>query len=267
MKKRIISALVAILLIASAVSMAACGQDTYSQLADKGYTLKVNYDVGGADVGGKKITTIVEVFNPDQAISVDGKSGFYLLPLDSDDRDSSDVIYELEKYDNNKKYFLVGWYRERTPRVDENGQALDCYGLPVSETGREQGYIYSGLWDFENDLLSPEEFDENGDFYLYAAWAPRFTYEIYVMNENGEFDLETSLYQLKLEYPDIEKGRMKDYPEISGKTFNAAYLDEEMTSLITGNIDMTETYMDFEKGINTSTVIKIYATYSVNETE
>lgn len=243
MKKTTIRVLAVVMLIALlAMSMAACSTDTYSQLADKGYTLKVIYDVGEADVGGKEITTIVEVFNPDKAIAIGGENGFYLLPLDSDDR-KDDVRYELEKYDkDNRNLFLVGWYKERTEG--------------------ENGYTYSGLWDFKKDLLSLDEFDENGDFYLYAAWAPRVTYEFYAKNEAGEFELKGSAYKLKLEYPDVKNAQMKDYPESKGKTFEGAYWDEAMTAPITGDIDARDMYVDYEKGIVTTTVVKIYVAYS-----
>lgn len=272
MKKRIFSAIAAILLIASAVSMAACGGDTYSQLANKGYTLKVSYDVSGADVGGKQITNIVEIYSSDNAVEVDGKKGFYLLPLD-DDKRGSDVLYELEKYDEDAtQFFLVGWYKQRENRVDENGNALDYYGRPTSETKREQGYTFSGLWNFDEDLLSVDDFDENGDFNLYAAWAPRFTYEFYTVSGEGELQLIKTLEsKLVLNYPVYRESRgsfdMKDYPTIDGMTFEGAYFDEAMTSPITGNIDGRDILVDYEKGIITSNVIRIYVTYSETASE
>ena len=262
MKKRLFSALFAIILTAAAVSMAGCAEDVYGDLADEGYTLKVVYDAGGADIGNKEMT-IVEVYNPSQAVTVDGKTGIYLLAL-NDERRNVDVRYDLEKFDDaGNKYYLAGWYRERTPRVNEQGEALDCFGVPVSQSGREQGYVYSGYWDFEKDLLETDV----SEITLYAAWTPRFTYEFYAMDDSGEYALIGSVSnKLALNYPveDTKNGgyKMKDYPSIEGKLFEGAYFDEAMTDAVGGNINGQDMFIDYEKGITVTNTVKIFVQYS-----
>lgn len=260
MKKRIITIIMSVILIASAMSMAACtGGDVYSDLAEDGFTVKVRYDAGGAVVNETQNVTIVEVFNKDDIVTKNGKSGIKLLAPDDSRR--GEGVFKLAKADNDNNYFSPGWYRERTLRVNEKGEALDAYGELVSVSGREQGYVYSGRWDFENDLLDPSTL-ENGELTLYAAWIPFYTYEIYAENESGELELINSVKKLDMNFPvwNERTGKidMKDMPKVKGKTFYEAFSDEDMTSVLTGSIDGDNTYVDLEKGIGTETVVKIY---------
>ena len=267
MKKRIISVIMSVVLIASAMSMASCtGGDVYSDLADAGFTVKVRYDAGGAVVNETQNVTIVEVFNKDDIVTKNGKSGIKLLSPDDSRR--GEGVFKIAKADNDNNYFSPGWYRERTLRVNEKGEALDAYGELVSVSGREQGYVYSGRWDFENDLLDPESL-EDGELTLYAAWVPFFTYEIYAQNESGEFELINSVKKLDMNFPvwNERSGKidMKDMPKVKGKTFAGAFSDEDMTVALVGSIDGDHTYVDLEKGIGNATVVKIYTTWMDGE--
>ena len=171
MKNKMKRIIAAVALIALAMSLAACANGTiYDRLADDGYTVKVRYDAGNAFVNDTQNVTIVEVFNEDDVVTNSaGKTGIALLS--PDDKIRGEGVFRLSKVDGTNNYFQIGWYRERTPVVDANGNALDVFGVPVSESKREQAYIYSGKWDFDKDVVDPASLT-NGEMVLYAAWAP-----------------------------------------------------------------------------------------------
>ena len=260
MKKRIISALLATILTVFSVSMVACAGTVYEELANEGYTVKVTYDAGGAEINETQSVTIVEVFNASDVITRGGKTGIALLA--PEDTKRGEGVFKLTKSDEATLYYQVGWYTERELRVGKNGEALDIFGVPVSESGREQGYVYSGKWDFEKDLIDPNAL-ENGEFTLYAAWIPAFTYEFYSENESGNFEKigsVTNKFQIK--YPKWNDRKetfdMNDFPKVEGKVFEGAYLDEAMTVSVDGNLDGRVKFIDNEKGIIDSPTVKIY---------
>lgn len=261
MKRRIFLIIFAIMLVACAMSMAACANgDIYEDLAKDGYTVKIKYDAGGAVVNETQNVTIVEVFNEgDVVTTAEGKTGIKLLSPDDSRR--GEGVFRLAKSDGENNYFSPGWYTSRTPRVDGDGQPLDAYGVRTSVSGREQGYVYSGRWNFEKDVVDPKSL-ENGEMTLYAAWIPFFTYEFYSDNGSGEFELIGSVKKLDLKLPEWNErtGKLKnsDMPQIEGKTFKAAYLDREMTDIINENVDGDTLFIDYEKGIATQSTVRIY---------
>lgn len=265
MKNKIIRTLAAVVLIAMAMSLAACGKgDIYESLADEGYTVRVRYDASGAFVNETQNVTIVEVFNENDVVTTpEGKTGIALLAPDDPIR--GEGVFKLSKIDGTNNYFQIGWYRERTPVVDGNGNPLDVFGIPVSESKREPAYTYSGKWDFEKDVIDPASLTD-GEMTLYAAWAPFFTYEFYSQNESGVFEKIGSKQKLTLQIPKVSattgKVSMNDFPRMSGKVFASAYLDEAMTEVINANLDGRVRYVDSEKGIATEHVIKIYVTWT-----
>lgn len=270
MKNRIMKRIIAaVALIALAMSLAACANgNIYDRLADDGYTVKVRYDAGNAFVNDTQNVTIVEVFSEDDVVTNSaGKTGIALLS--PDDKLRGEGVFRLSKVDGKNNYFQIGWYRERTPVVDANGNALDVFGVPVSESKREQAYIYSGKWDFDKDVVDPASLT-NGEMILYAAWAPFFTYEFYSQNEAGEFVKIGSKQKLTLEIPKVNEATgsvtMKDFPKVEGKVFAAAYLDETLTQEITANLDGRTVFVDAEKGIATTNVVKVYITWTQEET-
>jgi hypothetical protein len=163
MKKTIKTIVAAILLIASAMSLAACGkQNIYDSLADDGYTVKVRFDASGAYVNDTQNVSIVEVYNEEDAVTNSaGKTGVALLAPDDPLRKTAQ--FKLAKIDGTYNYFQIGWYRERTPIVDANGNQLDVFGELVSESKREPAYTYSGKWDFANDVVT-------GNLDLVSKW-------------------------------------------------------------------------------------------------
>ena len=265
MKNKIKRTIAAALLIAFAMSLAACGNgNIYDDLADEGYTVRVRFDAGGAFVNNTQNVTIVEVFNEDDVVTNSaGKTGIAILAPDDSIR--GEGIFKLSKIDGTNNYFQIGWYRERMPVVDENGNPLDVFGVPTAESKREQAYTYSGKWDFDKDVIDPASLTD-GEMTLYAAWAPFFTYEFYSQNESGVFEKIGSKQKLTLLVPKVSestgKVTMNDFPKVSGKVFASAYMDEGLTEQISGNIDGRALFVDHEKGVATENVIKIYITWS-----
>ena len=264
MKKRLLTTIITVILAVFAVSMTACGNtDVYGGLKEDGYDVKVRFDACGGVVNDTQNVTIVEVFSSDESVTLNGKTGVRLL--DPTDPIRGDGVFKLAKNDEKYRYFQAGWYRERTLRTDAQGNALDSFGELVSVSGREQGYVYSGKWDFDNDLVTSADLTD-GEITLYAAWIPFFNYEFYSADESGELSLIGSVRKLTLEYPKWndrkQEYNMKDFPSLEGKVFAGAYLDEAMTREITENFDGREFFVDYEKGIVESDTVKIYVKWT-----
>ena len=260
MNKRLIMTISVALLIALSMSLAACGvKDVYKDLAQDGYSVKVRFEPCGAIVNETQNVTIVEVYNKDDIVTVNGKSGIKLLA--PDDQRRGDAVFKLAMNDGENNYFSPGWYRERTLRVNEKGEPLDAYGVPTAVSGREQGYVYSGRWDFDSDVVDPDAL-ENGEFTLYSAWIPFFTYEIYNVDESAECELIKKVNKLDFTFPEWNertgKIKMNDMPKVSGKTFLSAYSDIAMTDAFDGVIDGDSAFVDLERGIATNTTVKVY---------
>ena len=254
MKKTIKTIVAAILLIAFAMSLAACGNKNVYDALEDGYTIKVRFDASGALVKGAQNVTIVEVYNENDVVTNSaGKTGVALLAPDDPLRKETEQ-FKLSKADEeNGTYFQIGWYRDRTSVVDENGNVT---------------YTYSGKWDFAKDVVTPDDLTD-GEMTLYAAWAPLFTYEFYAQNESGKFEkieLKDKLKKLTLLVPEgneeTKEVTMNDFPSVDGKTFASAYLDEAMTQEIAENLDGRTLYVDYEKGIAKQSVIKIYIAWA-----
>ena len=245
MKRRMTKVLCAILLMAFAMSVIACGSDVYEELGDQGYTVKVRFHAGdGAVVNETQNVTIVEAYRADDTVTVDGKTGIRLLAPDDPLRGEN--TFKIAKNTEDAICFTTGWYTTRTEVAE--GQ-----------------YVYSGRWDFENDLLDPATL-ENGELTLYAAWIPAFTYEFYARGEDGSFELIGSKRKIDLKLPEWnerkEEWKMNDLPKVEGKEFVAAYLDEAMTQSVTGTIDGDALFVDYEQGIATRSVIKVYVAWT-----
>ena len=263
MNKRIFSMICVALLIALSMSLAACGgSDIYDDLAKDGYSVKVRFEPCGAVVNETQNVTIVEVYNQNDVVTVNGKSGIKLLAPDDERR--GEAVFKLAMNDGENNFFSPGWYRERTLRVDENGEPLDAYGIPTAVSGRDQGYVYSGRWNFDSDVIDPETL-ENGEFTLYAAWIPFFTYEIYGVGESGECELIKQVNKLDFTFPKWNerngKITMNDMPKVKGSTFMAAYSDPTLTETLEGVIDGDGAFVDYENGIAIQNVVKIYTTW------
>lgn len=221
MKKIIRLLVLAAVLVATLCCLSACKtwQDTYVQLAEEGYDVIVRYDTTGGKVANIQGTVIKDVYTTvGRELNKDGTVDIKLYAPDDKIRGvdgKGEPKIKITKDDHT----FIGWYTHRELRTDENGNPLDEYGQLCSETGREQGYIYSGKWDFENDVLKADPNAETpvgeATFTLYAAWAPRVTYEIYYelvdygqTGASDRFQYYASLEALRLSIPQWVEGEI-----------------------------------------------------------
>ena len=265
MKKKISIIVGVLLLLASCAVLAACSQweAPYASLAEKeGYTVKVYFDANGGKFAGKDGLKVVDVYSPEKGEYAEGgKKAITLIAPDDERKDSRAIDVSREGY------FLAGWYAERTLREDENGNALDAWGELTSASGNEQGYVYSGMWDFDSDKLVVDPAKTYGDdeyaLTLYAAWVPYFEYEIYA-KKDGEFAKldELSVEGLSFVAPSwasktATQISMNSMPARNGYTLIGAYTDKEMTTEMSGTYDY-KNLVDYEKGIAYQSKIQIY---------
>lgn len=199
-------------------------ENTLDRLGKNGVNVVVHYDKNGGIFADKENQIFTDAF---KYSDVENGGVRLLAPGDQarGDRNATNSTASRSGYD------LVGWYRNVTLRVDDAGNPLDdegnlCHirravtddkGNPVlddegnavyelvSEAGKPQAQMFSGLWDFspdgdvlrKEDLGEPEE--EYGDgktvysFTLYAAWAPRYSYDFYVQDEAGSWQKYASV--------------------------------------------------------------------------
>ncbi len=236
----------------------------YEGLNSEGYTVSVRFDPTGGAFANTENVQVVDVFRLADA-KKDASGNYQLKLITPDDSRRGDRAFSISK----NGCFFAGWYRECSPRTDASGNPLDAYGRPTSESGLEQGYTYSGLWNFESDTLSVPEGNYSSEepfLTLYAAWIPYFNFEFYVQNESGSFDLYESKQLIELNIPswDLSSGKlnMNSFPEIDGKTFEGAYLDAAMTQPITEKITGD---IDYEHGISATEKICVYTKFAEGE--
>ena len=247
-------------------TLAGCSQWElpYEGLNKEGYTVSVRFEPSGGAFANTENVQVVDVFSLADA-KTDASGNYQLKLITPDDSRRGDRAFAISK----NGCFFAGWYRERTLRTDEAGNPLDAYGRPTSESGLEQGYTYSGKWDFENDTLSVPAGDySSAEPYmtLYAAWIPYFNFEFYVQNAEGGFDLYKTEQLISLDIPawDLTTGKlnMNSFPEIAGKTFVGAYLDKEMTKPVTETLSGD---IDYEHGVGATEKICVYTQFAEGE--
>ena len=268
--KKILIFSVSVLSLIALTFLVSCAQwdSPYSSLDGEGYTVSVRFDANGGSFAGQSSFYMVDAFNPDELKRTpDGKLELSLLDPSDDRRPKGG--FEVARTD----YYLAGWYLTRDLRTDESGNALDEYGELCSVSGREQGYIYSDRFDFETSTLkldaNREYSSENVVATLYAAWLPRISYEFYAYDEASKaFGTSPigscSVIELRLpEWKNTGKLDMKDFPSLSGKTFERAYLDEEMKNEM--NAQNLGGNVDYERGVLTGKIVKVYTTWRDGE--
>ena len=207
------------------------------------FTVSVKYDANGGTFT-TNTAVIVDSYDPASNAKI------ALLPPDAKER-GNDAFTAV-----NNGYFLAGWYRECTKQSDGT-------------------YIYSGKWDFENDLL---EIDPAGEYSsaepvmtLYAAWVPMFRINFRDL-QSGEildtytFDPNTGA-SLTIPALNEETGavEMQKFPERSGYTFNSVYYDAEGTKLVdTPEVVHTGT-VNYENGTAENGTMDLYIDWTEGE--
>lgn len=264
-KSTVIKICAAALVLLAAGCFTACSKwDTpYKTLDKSGYTVSVRFDAnGGSFAGSPEEVYVIDVFNVDNM--KEDANGNKTTPLISPD----DPVREDKAFGISKNgYYFAGWYSSRSPRVDEKGNALDEFGVPVVVSGKNQGYTYAGRWNFDTDLLKvdpknlPESSEENV-LTLYAAWIPYTVYEIYTPDENGDYKLAETVSAIELKLPEWNEKTGKltlgKFPEIKGKTLDKIYYDKECTDEVTGAV---KGEVDYESGTSLTQSVKLYTTW------
>ena len=258
MKRTIKNFITAAVLAAVTLTLCACSENweaPYASFDSEGYTVSVRFDVNGGLFAGTNDVSIVDVYS--------GESGSIKL-FAPDDPIRAEGCFSVSR----NGYFLAGWYTERTLRVDENGNALDEYGVLCSVSGRAQGYTYSGLWDFDNAVLSLDAAaatSEEPVLTLYAGWVPYINYEFYSVSESGETVYLDTVQAVDLEIPEwnTKTGKLdlKKFPARDGMTFDAAYLTADLSQPMTEAIRGQESFVDYETGTLSVEAVPIYTTW------
>lgn len=239
-------------------------ESPYDSLDREGYNISVRFDANGGVFAGTNDVYIVDVYNIENGVEKNGEVGFYLLSPEDSRR--AEGAFSVSR----SGYFLAGWYTERTLRVDEYGNALDEFGVLTSVSGREQGYSYSGRWDFESDLLTVDGNAEHSSSTtvatLYAAWVPYFSYDFYSVDaQTGETVFIESVSSIDLDIPQWNettgKLDLEKFPSRENMTFDAAYLDAELTTELSEKISGTESFVDYETGTTSTESVNIYTTW------
>lgn len=267
MKRRIKNLITAVLCLTTMLCLCACSdnwESPYDSLDREGYNISVRFDANGGVFAGTNDVYIVDVYNTENGVEKNGEVGFYLLSPEDSRR--AEGAFSVSR----SGYFLAGWYTERTLRVDEDGNALDEFGVLTSVSGREQGYSYSGRWDFESDLLTVDGNAEHSSSTtvatLYAAWVPYFSYDFYSVDaQTDETVFIESVSSIDLDIPQWNettgKLDLEKFPSRENMTFDAAYLDAELTTELSEKISGTESFVDYETGTTSTESVNIYTTW------
>lgn len=266
MKKRTKLIIGLIAACAGCCILAACSSDNspYNEFAMP----TVHYDPNGGQFASTDYVTMTDAYPVEQAMS-----GILLIEPGDDKR--GEKVWELSAV-SRSGYFLAGWYRERSLRTDEAGNPLDEDGNLCSVSHKDQGYVYSGRWNFDTDLftVSSDWQYVEGEYTmtLYAAWIPEFSYEFYQETEDGwelyssypfnpinlPGDLAISLPSLDAE--GVAMQYSASFPQADGKTFVAAYTDADKTEAAEDTFyHLGE--VDLEHGVSVNGITKCYTTW------
>ena len=267
MKRRmkLLGVMAALLALIACLTACANWKSPYELLEKEGYCVSVRFDANGGSFAGSPYEVyVVDVFDPSTAKT--GASGKKEIPLVTpDDAVRGDTAFEISR----DGYYLAGWYTQRMPRVNAQGEPLDELGQLCSASGKEQGYVYSEKWNFETDRLEVDpnkkySADENA-LTLYAAWIPYATFEFYDLNSGALLGTYEKGMSVTVPTWDTSTGKlsMGRFPKLEGKTFEAAYLSvngemQQVNGTITGGFDEAT-------GVATANLVKIYTTWTDGE--
>ena len=251
MKLNIKAMALAALLLVTLIFVTGCAQEQspYELNTMEGYSVSVKYDANGGFFT-TNTSVIMDSYDFSQ-LPTDGSGNAQVALLAPEDsRRGNDAFTAI-----NSGHFMAGWYTQRTETAD--------------------GYVYSGKWDFEKDLLTVPAGEatsaEEPVLTLYAAWVPLFQIEFYDQ-ETGEF-LQNYTFDPNLE-PEIlvpalneESGAMEMYrfPERSGYTYREAFYDAAGTDKVeTAALEHSGT-VNYETGTAENPVMKLYVSWDEGE--
>lgn len=250
MKNNVKILILVFVLLFAAVFMTSClGDKTpYEEYDEAGYNVSIKYDANG---GLFTTNTSVVVDTYDATKFPTNSNGEHELVLVSPDNPIKDK--ENRFTPSKAGYFLVGWYTEREEVKDNDGNVVE--------------YRYSGRWDFENDRFAVSTDGKSAQtpsLTLYAAWAPRFSYEFYDLDSGahlGSYEFDP-VYINSIRVPvwneDSGKLNMYEFPDVDNKTFNAVYLDESGTTLVSEERIAHTGSINLENATAKDPVMKLY---------
>ena len=249
MKRKFKLFLIPFMLLATLFLVTACGNKTtaYDDNDAKGHTVSVKYDANGGVFTGTS-TVMVDSFNlADMKTDADGMVNLKLI------KPTDEARGDWTPANGNK--VLAGWYKTRNETTDGNGNKV---------------YTYADKFDFDTEYLKvdPSKTYTSAEpvLTLYAVWV-----EKYVVNFIDIADGTTVLgtYEFNPESKPVldvptwntntGKIDMYKFPEIKGKTFEAAYEDAEGTIPL-GEKIVHNGYVD-EFGVAQNTVKNVYVKY------
>ena len=265
MNNRIKLLILTLIFVLAAALMVSCGgsKGPYGGYDEEGYTVSIKYDANGGYFS-TNISTIVDTYSLSSLPS--GSNGEKLVTLVSPDNSiRGQANYFLPQRTG---YFLAGWYTERAAVTDGAGNELDEDGNIASESGKPVAYNYSGKWDFENDRLpvDPDEVEgaDTPVLTLYAAWAPRFSYDFYDINTGELIDsyVFDPIYINEITVPEwnATTGQidMHEFPKVNNKTFSAVYLDSAGTTPVTEATIAHSGVINYENATTSGNVMNLY---------
>ena len=251
MNHKIKAMALAALLLVTLIFVTGCAQEQspYELNAMEGYSVSVKYDANGGFFT-TNTSVIVDSYDFSQLPTDGSGNGQVALIAPEDSRRGNDAFTAI-----NSGHFLAGWYTERTETAD--------------------GYVYSGKWDFENDLLTVAAGEgtsaEEPVITLYAAWIPLFQIEFYDL-ESGEYlsnytfdpNLET---EIMVPAWDEETGAVEMYrfPERSGYTYREAFYDADGTQAVDTETLVHTGVIDQETGTAQDHIMKLYVGWDEGE--
>lgn len=243
----------AALAVSVILTLAACKKrdNPYGKNENDGYSVNVRYDANGGSFA-TNTSVIVDSYNPDNFPS--GK-----LPLIAPE--NSAVRGNKAQVAKNNGFILAGWYTERTPVLDSEGNHLDYNGGIASETGLTPAYTFSGHWDFTSDRLNLSEIDGN-TVTLYAAWVPEFHFEFYDISTGEKLGDSIASVGQEITLPKLNTATGKvdanSLPQLIGKTYSKIYTDKEGKNEVTGTITHSGT-INLADATANGAVMKLYA--------
>ncbi len=251
MNQKIKAMALAALLLVTLIFVTGCAQEQspYELNTMEGYSVSVKYDANGGYFT-TNTSVIVDSYDFSQLPTDGSGNGRVALIAPEDSRRGNDAFTAI-----NSGYFLAGWYTERTETAD--------------------GYVYSGKWDFENDLLTVSAGEgtsaDEPIITLYAAWVPLFQIEFYDL-ETGEY-LSNYTFDPTLESEilvpalDEESGaiEMFRFPERSGYTYRETFYDAAGTEAVETATVMHSGVVDYANGTAENHVMKLYVGWDEGE--
>ncbi len=255
MKNTCKSVLIPMLLLALALLLCACGEQSQFDVNDEaGYTVSVRFDANGGEFT-TNCYEIVDSFDiAHMAANANGMVELALIAPDNTIRGANDTFTAARN-----GYFLAGWYATRNESVDASGNVT---------------YTYANKWDFETGRL---EVDPNKQYTssepvltLYAAWIPMFEvnfYDLATGEKVGTYSYNpTTVSAINVPQWSEETGAVEMYkfPKRSGYTFDGAFYDKEGTSPAEGTVNHPG-YVDLETGTAVNPSMDLYVNWMEGE--